>query len=49
MDVLEIKAILRGELLEKFNTIKRDHGLTTDSETIRLCIAKFSSNGEGRE
>lgn len=49
MEVLEVKTTLTGDLLTRFLEIKNESGIKTDSETLRHCVAKFPSNGEGEE
>jgi hypothetical protein len=34
-----VKVDLQGELLDKFERIKKYYGLTSNTETLRLCIS----------
>ena len=45
---VQVKTYLTGELLKRFEEIKEQSGLKSDSETLRHCIAKFPMNGEGK-
>jgi hypothetical protein len=49
MEQLQVKTYLTGELLKRFEEIKVECGLKSDSETLRHCIARFPMNGEGGE
>ena len=46
MDKINVRVELTGELLEKFNAIKKDFGLTNNTEVVRALIKKHSRKEE---
>jgi len=47
MDKINVRVELSGELLEKFNAIKREFGLTNNTEVIRALIKRYSGEKKG--